>query len=448
MVVPPINGCPQIACLLAAISLPGIPYHSGCPSLGRVPNSPMDRTAASLRPVVRPLLTIFMAQALMTSAPYAISVLAPDAASDLGLSPDSVGFLASTVYLLAMISGLGSEVAIARWGPTRTFQALLALTALGTLSLMAAHPLLAFLGAALIGVATGPMNPAGSFVLSRVTTAKWQPFVFSLKQCATPVGGMAAGAVLPILALLYDWRLALALVPLFALPLMVFAPRGGLEVEAMSRSPGPSRAIHLAVLASLRDAVATPALRSVVLMGVVLGACQLGVAVYFVVYLWSEAQMSPIEAGQVFVMFHVAGVVARIALGALAERHIATRHLLQALGVLMAFATATAATIDSSTALWLIYAITVALGASGNAWVGLFFAELARLAPRNIASTTGGAQFAMYTGIVVGPLLYGVMLRSGLSHGECFAVFSILALTTAFMPLLGYLQFRGSGLSS
>ena len=177
----------------------------------------------------------------------------------------------------------------------------------------------------------------------------------------------------------------------------------------------------------------------------ILGACQLGVAVYFVVYLWSEAAMSPLEAGRVFVMFHVAGIVARIVLGALAERYIATRYLLSALGLLMGAATAAAATIDTSTALWLIYAITVALGVSGNAWVGLFFAEIARLAPANIASTTGGAQFAMFIGIVLGPLLYGVLLKGGLSHGECFVVFAMLAVTTALMPLLAYLPLRVNG---
>ena len=150
----------------------------------------------------------------MTSVAYGIAVIAPVAAPDLGLNPNSVGFLASTVYLLAMLTGLGSQAAIQRWGPTRTFQYLIACTAFGCLSLMVAQPLLAFVGAALVGIGTGPMTPTGSFVLSRVTAPLWRPFVFSLKQCATPVGGMIAGALLPPLALLYDWRLALSFVPL------------------------------------------------------------------------------------------------------------------------------------------------------------------------------------------------------------------------------------------
>ena len=39
-------------------------------------------------------------------------------------------------------------------------------------------------------------------------------------------------------------------------------------------------------------------------------------------------------------------------------------------------------------------------------------------------------------GVIVGPLLYGVMLKSDVSHAECLAVFAALALLTAFMPLL------------
>ena len=405
----------------------------------------MDRTATGLRPVALPLTTIFMAQALMTSVAYGIAVIAPVAAPDLGLNPNSVGFLASTVYLLAMLTGLGSQAAIQRWGPTRTFQYLIACTAFGCLSLMVAQPLLAFVGAALVGIGTGPMNPTGSFVLSRVTAPLWRPFVFSLKQCATPVGGMIAGALLPPLALLYDWRLALSFVPLWAVVLIVLAPRGGLEVEPSAPQQRSPRAVHRIVLASLRDAFATPALRAVVLMGFILGACQLGIAAYFVVYLWRETGMSPTAAGQVFVIFHVAGIVSRLVLGALAERHVPTRSLLLALGLVMGTASAAAAAFDATTPVWWIYAVTVALGAGGNGWVGLFFAELARLAPANVASITGGAQFTMFVGIVLGPLLYGVMLKNGVSHGECFAVFALLALTTTLVPALASVQWRARG---
>ena len=52
------------------------------------------------------------------------------------------------------------------------------------------------------------------------------------------------------------------------------------------------------------------------------------------------------------------------------------------------------------------------------------------------------ATVSLFVGIVLGPLLYGVMLKNGVTHGECLAVFSILALATALMPALASLQLR------
>ena len=73
---------------------------------------------------------------------------------------------------------------------------------------------------------------------------------------------------------------------------------------------------------------------------------------------------------RVFVAFHVSGIITRIALGALAERRVPTRHLLLALGVVMGAATAAAATFDPTSPRWWIYAVTVALGAGGNGRIG------------------------------------------------------------------------------
>ena len=396
----------------------------------------MDSASDSLGPVALPLTALFLLQALITSCAYSISVIAPDAAQDLGLSPNSVGFLASMLYLVAMFAGLASQSFISRFGATRTFQGLATLAALGCVALIASHPMLAFIGAALIGLGAGPMNPVGSHVLSRITPATWQPFVFSLKQCATPAGGMIAGALLPPLALLYDWRLALSILPAAALVLVVTAPYGKLDDNNLLHRHAPSRPIAVEVMASLRDAFASPSLRSVVLMGFFLGTCQLGIAAYFVVYLWSEAGMTPTRAGQVFVLFHVAGIATRILLGAVAQRHVPTRVLLPALGILMAAATAFASSFHALSPWWWIVLVTIGLGAGGNGWVGLFFAELVRLAPKNTASVAGGAQVLMFIGTFLGPLIYGVILKSGLSHQHCLWAFAFIALLTAAMPFL------------
>ena len=381
-----------------------------------------------------PLGTIFLIQVQMTMATYGIAVIAPDAAPDMGLSAEAVGFLTGIVYFAAMVTGPLTPALIRRLGATRVFQLLVALVGLGALALIAAHPLMAFLGAFIIGIATGPMNPSGSHVLAKATPTVWLPFVFSVKQCGTPAGGMLAGAVLPPLALIYDWRVALAVLPICAVFLIALAPIGKLGTRAQE-PPSPGR-LGAEILGSIKAATATPALRHVGWSGACLGGCQLAIASYFVVYLWSSVGMSPTQAGQMFVVFHIVGIFARLILGALAERWIPTRHLLPILGVLMALGTFGAAHFSPQSSLGYIYAVTAVLGISGNGWVGLFFSELARLKPEQAALVAGGGQFLMYIGIVVGPVAFATLLAATGSYQLCLFTFSAAALTTVIPAVI------------
>ncbi|MEM7250070.1 MAG: MFS transporter [Pseudomonadota bacterium] len=380
---------------------------------------------------LQPLTTVFVIQVLMTMAAYGIAVLVPEAAADIGIAPESVGFLTATLYFTAMPTGLLSAFIINRLGATRTFQLLLLFIGLGGVSLMAAHPLLAYLGAALIGAGTGPMNPTGSHVLLRTAPDNWKPLFFSLKQCGTPAGGILAGAALPALAVLYDWRVALALLPVGALMLIALAPLGQLGGR---ERPGESSRNETDVLASIRLALSTRERASVAVLGAIMGACQLAMASYFVVYLVSHVGLDVVKAGGVFVVFHVSGIVARVLLGVLAERALSTQALLALLAFIMASAIALLTQFETTPNWWLIYATTAALGVSANGWVGLFFAEVARLAPSGQAVfVTGGAQFIMYIGIVLGPVIFGTLLTATGNYDVCFALFASLAVVCGLL---------------
>jgi len=383
--------------------------------------------------IARPLTTIFVVQALMTMASYGLAVIIPDAAGDIGLSPAAVGYLTGSMFLAAMLTGPATPFLIRAIGATRVFQWLVALIAFAAFALIAAHPVLAFVGAIVIGVATGPMNPSGSHVLARAAPGRWLPLVFSIKQCGTPAGGMLAGAILPLLTLEFGWQIALAVLPAGACVLILIAPLGRLGTRT-DEAPATGHVLS-EMLGALRAATATPALRQVCLAGACLGACQLSLASYYVVYLWSNAGMSTMEAGRTFVVFHIVGIIARIALGAIAEQFVATRTLLALLGAAMALGIVGAGFIDGDSGTLYIYAITALLGVSANGWVGLFFAELARLVPNQAALVAGGGQFVMYLGIVLGPILFATLLTSTGSYPLCFAVFTGVALVTA-LPLL------------
>ena len=63
----------------------------------------------------------------------------------------------------------------------------------------------------------GAAQPGRFEDLARHAPPQWQPFVFSVKQSGTPLGGMLAGLLLPPLMVLYDWRVAV--VAISAIPL-------------------------------------------------------------------------------------------------------------------------------------------------------------------------------------------------------------------------------------
>src|SRR5207244_9557391 len=77
--------------------------------------------------------------------------------------------------------------------------------------------------ALLIGVGYGPITPASSHVLIRTAEPHRLALTFSIKQTGVPAGAALAGAVLPALALLVGWRIALLVAALAGLVVAAIA---------------------------------------------------------------------------------------------------------------------------------------------------------------------------------------------------------------------------------
>lgn len=387
---------------------------------------------------LRPLAGIMLMHSALTTAAYAVPVIAPVAAPDMGLAPESVGFLVAVMYLAAMVTAPVSGILIARIGPARLFQALLLGIALGCALFSLSTALMAFLGALLIGCASGPMNPVGSHVLVRAAPARWRAFVFSVKQCATPAGGMIAGALMPPLSLAFGWQAAMLTIPVAAIALMFLAP---MSTRGVAGGPVAGGGMLRAIVRSLRGVLLDAGLRRVALTGTAFAACQMAIGSYLVVYLWRVAELSPATAGLAFSAMHVAGIASRIVLGAIADRHVSSQSLLAGLALVMAFSFAALTFISAAWPVPALFAVTIAVGVSSNGWVGLFFSELARLAPSDrTAEIAGGGQSVMYAGIVAGPLVFGALLGASGSYALCLWLFAAIALAS-FVALV--LRSRG-----
>jgi predicted MFS family arabinose efflux permease len=383
--------------------------------------------------VTTPLAAIFAMQSALTMGAYAFPVVIPVAALDLGIAPESVGFFVATIYIVAMLVGLYSGRVLVQLGPTRLFQVLLGLSAAGALALTLGSVWSVILAAVLVGCSTGPMNPSGSQVLARVASPDTRALIFSLKQCATPTGGILAGAILPALILAYDWRMAMLAVAAFVAVMVVVAPFGRLgrkdEIVPGEEPASPMQA--------LRAVLTDGSLRAVTITGFGLALCQMGLATYLIVFLWREAGYSPAEAGFIFAVLHIAGIISRVFLGLIADRLLSARLVLALIGITLSLAFLAIPHLTAAWPIAAVYGVVAVAGASGNGWVGLYFAELARLAPEDrVAEVAAGSQFVTYLGIVCGPLIFGSLLQATDSYLICFNVLAVVAMVSALLSLL------------
>ena len=215
-------------------------------------------------PIVLP--TMVVVQAFGTMCSYAAAVVAVQASADLGVKSSNIGIFTAVVCVVAMLSGLVAGGLLARYGVIRTSQMVLLAGGLG-LCLAGSVPWwpVTLVAAAMIGMSTGPLTPAGSRILARHSPPRWQPLVFSIKQTGTPMGGMLAGLLLPPLMGLYDWRIAvisIAAIPLLMVWALQFV-RSGLDDD---RDPG-FRISLSGVADALRVVVTNKALTTLAVAG-------------------------------------------------------------------------------------------------------------------------------------------------------------------------------------
>ena len=394
-----------------------------------------------MKPVVVALAVTLAVQTLTAMAMIAPSVLAPVAARDLGLAPQSIGFFASLTYLGAMVSGLAAGRFTARYGPLAVCQAAVVLAgaglALGYLAIAAVVPLAALV----IGCAYGVVNPVSSHMLARRTPPGMLALVFSIKQTGVPVGGAIAGVVAPPLALALGWTGALPVLAAIciAAAFALLPARAALaEKRVPPAGPGGSlRGIFSGLGRPIGLALSSAALRELSYASFGYAAVQLVFITYFVSYLALELGYSLVTAGLVYASAHGAGIVGRIAWGAVADRWLEPRTTLAVLGLISAVCALLAAGFSPAWPLAAVIAVGMLFGASAVGWNGVFLAQVARVAPAGQVSTaTGGTQFFTFAGALSGPPLFAAAVWATGSYAWAFGLFALPSAAVALRLLV------------
>lgn len=372
------------------------------------------------------LVVTTLVQVLVSGGALAPPVFAPEAAGAMGLEPRTIGFYTSIVYFGAMCTSLASGGLVGRWGAMRVSQGCLVFVAAGLGLIVFAHPVLAVVGALMIGFGYGPNTPASSHILARTTPPERRALVFSLKQTGVPLGGMLAGAIVPSLVLWLGWQVGTLVIAVAALALAaaVQPSRGFLDSD---REPGkPIKGA--ALLGPLAVVWRYKPLRMLALASFTFTAMQLSLSTFLVTYFVHDLSLSLVSAGLIMAAAQAGGVVGRVFWGAVADRFLGARWMLALLAFGMAGTAGLTGMFEAAWPLWLITVVSVAFGATAIGWNGVYLAEIAHMAPDGEAgAATGGALFFTYAGVVFGPSLFGLLAGLPGGYGLAFGVYAVAA---------------------
>ena len=399
----------------------------------------MSTPAATTPPSAWWSLTVTTAiQAMVSMALLTLPAMAPAVARALAVPSTLVGAYVALCYFAAMLSSLVGGTLVRRLGAIRVSQLGLGLCAVG-LALCALPWLPAVaLGALCIGAGYGPITPASSHLLALTTPAHRMSLVFSIKQTGVPAGGMLAGALVPGLSLWLGWQgTLLAVAGVCALCAALAQPlRAALDAD---RQPAQPLALQ-ALFKPIGMVLGQPSLRALAACSFLFSAVQVSTTAYMVTYLNESLGMTLLAAGAALSVSQLAGVVGRIAWGAVADRGLGPRNTLMLLATLMMVGSVLTALLQPQWPTLLIWAIVALLGASAIGWNGVYLATVARQAPPGQAGVaTGGTLLFTFMGVVCGSPAFGALAGASGSYRIAFAA---LALPAALA--LGLLVWRAA----
>jgi MFS family permease len=326
------------------------------------------------------------------------SANAPHIRASLGLSAVGVGAIASVSYLGAMLTSRIGGRATDRFGPAVVIATGMMSMALGV-GTAAIAPMAAvfYVGVLLAGLGYGIVNPATN-VLANPSTARRRGLVMSVKQSGVPLGGIAAGAILPSLSAAVGWRLAFVLPLSMCVGVAVLIDQRGRRRRTLH---GDATDVH-ASLVRMR-------LPHGFAYGFATAGSQVSLFAFTAVYLADGRGLSANRAGLGVSLLLVGGLIGRPAWGWISDLYPERRLLVLQLTAVLGAA--------AITAMWIVPAgwLPVALfliGVSAVGWNGVYVAAVAEAAePHRIGWTTGAALTVINLGAVTCPLIIGLIVQ-------------------------------------
>jgi predicted MFS family arabinose efflux permease len=355
-----------------------------------------------------------------------VSPLSPALHEAFGLSRFQVGLLLPAVYVGGLIVSMPAGRLADRIGARTCLLGGLALSGF-LLAASAGVTAFAALLACLVvaGVGWSIVNPAIGRAIIEVFPGNERGLAMGIKQMGLTVGGVASAVVLPGVAGAHGWRVALGLCALVAL---IPVAAGWRPLRPLAH-PVPDEGAAAQAPRSSWWWLRRPPLVLLFAAGLGLGMTQSAVLGYLPLFGTQGLRLTPVGAGGLLAVAQIGATAARLALGFASDRWLGGQRI----PWLVATAMIGAATMlgfawpgAMSPRAALAVAFWIGVGAFG--WVGIYLVLTAEVGGRDQAGLlTGVAMAVIFTGILVGAPLFGLLLERADSFAVPWLVFAGLS---------------------
>ena len=378
------------------------------------------------------LALVTLAHALGSFSVLSVAPLSPFLVDGLHLTRAQVGLLLPAAYLGGVVMALPAGWLTDRVGVRASLAGGLAVIGLMVALASLANGLDGVLGCLVLGgFGFSVLNPATGKAVLDWFPPRRRGVAMGIKQTGLTLGGVAGALTLPPLAAATDWRHALVAAGVTsvacALVVAVAYRRAPAVATAVAADPGRLRALP----AFLRR----PGVLVVLGCGLALSMTQSSLLAYLTLYGREALGLTPVEAARLLALAQMGGAGSRLGWGVVSDRVFQSRRrpgiVISASLALASFAVLTVAPQIPTVVVALV---VVAAGAAAFGWVGLYFTLVAELGgARHAGLLTGVAVAFSWSGVLVGPPLFGAILEITGRWQAPWLVFAAVALVVALV---------------
>lgn len=387
-----------------------------CPcGYGEILHDMTDATGPSTR-AVGLIILLVVAMGTSTFLQGTLSVLSRYLIDEFGITRSQLG-IAFTVFALTGAIVSPAMGVFADRGARRAMIVLFALAASGLLVAAAAQAYgFLLVGPVLCGLALGAGNPATNRAISLRVPPSRRGLALGLKQAGSPLSLLAAGVVLPPIAVAFGWRAAVvaaALVPICGL--LATAPLIPRENE-----------FRVSTFQQVGGARSRSLVNWLTVIGAAVAMGDSAVIGFLPLYAQEELGFSTTNAGVLAGFMGFTGVMGRILWGTFASRF---AHPSAAMMIISGISIASVISIAAAKTLGLpfVWLGALGMGASMLAWHSVaWLAIINRVGTSGVGKASGTMQLGNGLGFAAGAPVAGALVDSTGSYSSSWTLVGIL----------------------